>query len=93
MKSILNIKVKVTGLIASEVNLRRKIENGYLTNALELVFTLPGFGPTPLEDDFNVEICDTSLPKEEYQWNEMTVGELKKALRSGQFVKKKLLTP
>jgi hypothetical protein len=47
----------------------------------------------PLEDDFNVEVYDTALPKTKRGWVEMTVGDLKKALLAGQYVKNKLRTP
>jgi len=92
MKSPLTIKVKITGLQVLKVNLRRKIEKGVLTNQWELVFTLPGLGTMSLEDDFNVEVYDTGLPKEERKWFETTVGELKKDLLVGKYVKKKLPT-
>lgn len=93
MKSPLNIKVKITGLEVLRVNLRRKIEKGTLTNVWELVFTLPGLGTMPLEDDFTIEVYDTTLPKDERKWVETTVGVLKNDLLVGKYVKKKTIDP
>jgi hypothetical protein len=93
MKSSLALKVKATGLLASKVNLRRKIEKGALTNVWELAFTLPGLGVISLDDGFNVEVCDTAIPTAERTWVEMPVGDLKKALLAGQYIKKKLSAP
>jgi hypothetical protein len=92
MKSPLTIKVKITGLSVLKVNLRRKLEKGVLTNVWELVFTLPGLGTMSLEDDFHIELYDTSLPKEERKWVDTTVGELKKDLLVGKYTKKRLPT-
>jgi hypothetical protein len=93
MKSPLSIKVKITGLLVLKVNLRRKIEKGTLTNVWELVFTLPGLGTMPLEDDFVVEVYDTALPKGERQWVETSVGDLKQDLLVGKYVRKKTIDP
>lgn len=53
---------------------------------------MPGLGAMSLEDDFTVEIYDSSVPKEERKWMETTVGALKKDLLIGKYVKKKLPT-
>jgi hypothetical protein len=92
MKSPLTIKIKITGLEVLKVNLRRKIKKGTLTNVWELVFTLPGLGTMSLEDDFLISICDITVPKAERKWVETTVGDLKKDLLLGKFMKKKLRT-
>jgi len=89
MKFPLSIKVKITGLLIPKVNLRRKIESGSLTNLWELVFYVAGLGTVPLDDDFSLEIYDTTLPKAERKWVEMSVGDLKKALLAGKYVKKR----
>ena len=92
MKLPLTIRVKITGLAVLKVNLRRKVESGSLTNKWELVFTMPGLGTMALEDDFNVEIYDTTAPAADRKWVEMSVGDLKKALLAGKYAKKKLPT-
>lgn len=92
MKSPLTIKVRVTGLPARGVKLRRKIIEGRLSNVQELAFTLPGLGTMALDDDFRVEIYDMSLPKGERRWVEVAVGDLKSDLLAGKHIKKRLPT-
>lgn len=90
MKSPLSIKVKITGLPVDKINLRRKIENGNLTNLWELVAELPGLGTIPLDDDVQLEIYDSEPPKVERVWVWMSVGALKRDLLDGKYVKKRL---
>jgi hypothetical protein len=93
MKLPLTIKVKISNLLVQNVKLRRKIEKGGLTNVRELAFTLPGLGTMALDDDFKIEICDTTPPKEERCWVGTTVGELKTALVEGKYIKNKTIDP
>jgi len=80
-------------MAASALTLRRKIEDGGLTNQWELVFAVPGLGNVPMQDDFTVEVYDLEAPKAERRWEETTVGEIKRALLEGKHVKKRNTSP
>ncbi len=93
MKKTLTIRARLGGLPVSDLTLRRKIENGGLTNQWELVFAMPGLGSMPMQDDFAVEIYDLAAPKAERKWVETTVGEVKRALLDGKHTKNKNTAP
>lgn len=93
MKRTLTIRLKVTGVQAEKLKIRRKLEDGRLTNEQQLVVLIPVFGVIPLDPDMEVTIYDTAAPVEERKWVKTNAKDLLAELLAGKYSKNQNTTP
>jgi hypothetical protein len=87
MKKSITIKATIADVTVEGLKIRRKIIEGRVTNERELVATLPVFGTIPLDDDMQLKIFDTGVPKEERKWVPILAKDLLAELLAGKYTK------
>jgi hypothetical protein len=73
-----SLQVRVNGVPASKLTLRRQMCSGYPDGPWEVVVTDPVLGSFAISDDFNIEVKQRGQP-----WRKILVAELLTILNIG----------